>query len=215
MIKEYILKNYKYGDPIFIYDLPCKSKGYLRQELKKLVDNKELARYKNGIYYLPYKTILGDEGSISYRKFLDGKYLKDGAEGIYTGISLMNLYGFTTQMPAVLEIKSNKATTNQRKLKFEKFKYIVYSSNVKITKDNYRVLELLEVLSLLEKYPELNESETKFFLKRMIDMNNINLNIVKKYLDFYPDVVYKNIYKGGLMGELLWWVQRRFLFINS
>lgn len=203
MIKEYILKHYKNGDPIFISDLPCKSKSYLRQELKKLVDNKELARYKNGIYYLPYKTFLGNDGSISYRKFLNAKYLKNGTEGIYTGFSLMNLYGFTSQVPAVLEIKTNKATTAQRKMRFEDARYIIYKPNVKFSKSNYRELEFLEILTLLDEYSELNEKEAKLKLKEIADENKINFKKIKKYLGFYPVVVYKNIYKGGLMGELL------------
>jgi hypothetical protein len=203
MIKTYILENYKNGEPIFINDLPCKSINYLRQELKKLVDSNELARLKNGIYYLPYKTSIGSEGTISFENYINARYLKDGEEGFLTGLSLINKYGFSSQNPSILELKSNKATTLQRKLEFNNFKYIVYSSNIQITKENYKELEFLELLSLLNKYSELNEEESKMKLKKIIKKNKIDFKKVKKYLDYFPEVIYKNIYKGGLMSELL------------
>lgn len=206
MIKTYILENYKNGEPIFINDLPCKSINYLRQELKKLVDSNELARLKNGIYYLPYKTSIGSEGTISFENYINARYLKDGEEGFLTGLSLINKYGFSSQNPSILELKSNKATTLQRKLEFNNFKYIVYSSNIQITKENYKELEFLELLSLLNKYSELNEEESKMKLKKIIKKNKIDFKKVKKYLDYFPEVIYKNIYKGGLMSELLWWI---------
>ena len=38
MIYNYILEKFEYGEPIFFSELPGKSKDYLRQQIKKLVD---------------------------------------------------------------------------------------------------------------------------------------------------------------------------------
>lgn len=38
MVYDYIIENYKNGEPIFLTELPGDSKDYLRQEMKKLVD---------------------------------------------------------------------------------------------------------------------------------------------------------------------------------
>lgn len=80
---------------IFINDIPCKSKNYLRQELKKLTDNGELVKLYNGVYYKKYKTILGTEGKISINKYIDKLYL-NCINGFYTGLTLANKYGFTS-----------------------------------------------------------------------------------------------------------------------
>ena len=42
MVIDYIIENYTDGEPIFLEELPCKSKDYLRQEMKKLVDEGRL-----------------------------------------------------------------------------------------------------------------------------------------------------------------------------
>ena len=65
MVIDYIVENYTDGEPIFIDELPGNSKDYIRQEMKKLVDEGRLERLYNGVYYLPYVTILGTKGRIS------------------------------------------------------------------------------------------------------------------------------------------------------
>ena len=53
---NYLKDNYKdEGDPILASELPCNSRTYLRQQLKKLVDAGKLIRFLPGIYYLPYE----------------------------------------------------------------------------------------------------------------------------------------------------------------
>ena len=47
MVYDYIIKNYKKGEPIFLAELPGNSKDYLRQEMKKLVDEGKLERLYN------------------------------------------------------------------------------------------------------------------------------------------------------------------------
>ena len=62
MVYDYIIQNYKNGEPIFLSELPGGSKDYLRQEMKQLVDEGRLNRLYNGVYYLSYQTILGTKG---------------------------------------------------------------------------------------------------------------------------------------------------------
>ena len=42
MLYDYILKNYEKDEPIFLSELPGDSRDYVRQEMKKLVDNEKL-----------------------------------------------------------------------------------------------------------------------------------------------------------------------------
>ena len=62
MLYDYILKNYEKDEPIFLSELPGDSRDYVRQEMKKLVDDGKLERLFNGVYYLSYTTILGTKG---------------------------------------------------------------------------------------------------------------------------------------------------------
>ena len=52
MLYNYILENYQKDEPIFLSELPGKSKEAIRQEMKKLTDEGKIERLYNGVYYL-------------------------------------------------------------------------------------------------------------------------------------------------------------------
>lgn len=205
MLYNYLLKNYNNGDPIFLSEIPGKSKSYTRLAIKKLVDKGALERFYNGVYFLPYKTILGTRGKISFEKFLDKKFLFNNNEtvGFIGGVRLANMYGFTTQNSSGYDIYSNAATTKQRALVIDNRKVNIYKPYVKINKDNVKVLEFLELMRNVYKYSELNDIDIKRKIKKYIKINNINFNKVKKYIEYYPDIIYKNLYKAGLMKRIV------------
>lgn len=205
MIYDYIVKNYKNGEPIFLNELPGSSKDYLRQEMKKLVDDGRLERLYYGVYYLSYFTIFGTKGKISIDKYIEKKYLNAGGKisGYITGLQLANKYGFTTQNPACYEVCSNEATTKQRKQNIDGQTIVVYKPLVEVTEENQASLQFLDLMSSIDKYSEISGAELKFKLNRYVDIVQVDFSLVKKYLQFYPDKVYRNIYEGGLMGELV------------
>ena len=47
------------------------------------------------------------------------------------------------------------------------------------------------------------DNELKMKLEEYINNKNIDYNIVKKYLPLFPDKIYKNLYNGGLINELV------------
>jgi len=205
MIYEYIINNYKQGEPIFLNEIPGSTNDVVRQEMKRLTDEKKLVRLYNGVYYLPYKTILGTEGKVSIDKYIEKKYLNANGKitGFYTGLSLVNKYGFTSQNPSVYEICSNEATTKMRKQDVGGNNLIIYKPLALITRDNVKELEFLDLMSIIDKYSELSGEEYKRKLKEYVNNVDINFNVVKEYLSLFPAVVYKNIYEGGLMNELV------------
>ncbi|BAK47009.1 hypothetical protein CXIVA_10420 [Clostridium sp. SY8519] len=205
MVYDYIMNNYENGDPIFLSDLPGNSRDYLRQEMKKLVDDGKLERLYNGVYYLSYLTILGTKGHISIDKYLDKKYLciNGKVSGYITGLMLANTYGFTTQNPACYEICSNEATTKQRKRKIDGNTIIVYKPVTEVTEKNKSALQFLDLMSTIDKYSEVSGAELSAKIKKFADTEKVDFSLVQKYLPLYPDKVYRNIYNGGLMGELV------------
>lgn len=205
MVYDYIIQNYKNGEPIFLSELPGESKDYLRQEMKRLVDDGRLERLYNGVYYLSYITILGTKGKISIDKYIDKKYLSAGGKtsGYITGLQLVNQYGFTTQNPSCYEICSNETTTKQRKQNIDGRTIVVYKPVTEVTEKNRSSLQFLDLMSVIDKYSEISGAELVSKLKRYVDMVKVDFSLVKEYLALYPDKVYRNIYDGGLMGELV------------
>lgn len=205
MVYDYIIENFKNGEPIFLSELPGESKDYLRQEMKKLVDEGKLERLYNGVYYLSYVTILGTKGKISVDKYIEKKYLEtDGkASGYITGLQMANKYGFTTQNPACYEVCSNEASTKQRKQEIDGNTIVVYKPVADINEENKAALQFLDLMLVIDKYSEISGAELVNKLKKYVETVGIDFSIVKKYLPLYPDRVYRNIYEGGLMGELV------------
>ena len=205
MLYDYILKNYEKDEPILLSELPGDSRDYVRQEMKKLVDDGKLERLFNGVYYLSYTTILGTKGKMSIDKYVDKKFIKSNGRvtGYITGIQLANMYGFTTQTPACIEVCSNEATTKQRKLCIDGRNLMVYKPITEITKENQTALQFLDLMTTIDKYSEISGNLLKMKLKEFVNILNVDFSIVKRYIALFPDRVYRNIYQGGLMGELV------------
>ncbi len=205
MVYDYIIENFKNGEPIFISELPGESKDYLRQEMKRLVDDGKLERLHNGVYFLSYMTILGTKGKISVDKYIEKKYLTVNGMtvGYITGLQLANKYGFTTQNPSCYEICSNEATTKQRKQEIDGNTIVVYKPVVDITEKNKSALQFLDMMTMIDKYSEISGKEFALKLKKYISSVKLDFQIVKEYLPLYPDKVYRNIYEARLMEKLI------------
>ena len=188
MLYDYILKNYEKDEPIFLSELPGDSRDYVRQEMKKLVDDGKLERLFNGVYYLSYTTILGTKGKMSIDKYVDKKFIKSNGRvtGYITGIQLANMYGFTTQTPACIEVCSNEATTKQRKLCIDGRNLIVYKPITEITKENQTALQFLDLMTTIDKYSEISGNLLRMKLKEFVNILNVDFSIVKRYIALFP-----------------------------
>ena len=205
MLYDYIVNNYDKDEPIFLSELPGNSRDYVRQEMKQLADEGKVERLYNGVYYLSYMTILGTKGRVSVDKLVEKKYISYQwkVSGYITGIQLANMYGFTTQNPACIEVCSNEATTKQRKLDIDGRKVIVYKPLAEINKENKSALQFLDLMSSIDKYSELSGEELEKKLKEFVRAVNVDFMKVKEYISLFPDRVFRNIYQGGLMSELV------------
>jgi hypothetical protein len=203
---DYLTETYGKGEPIFLSDdLPGTSCASVRQEMKHLVDTGKVERFCNGIYYLPYMTILGTKGKLSVEQVVEKKYIcPDGKiSGYITGFQLANLYGFTTQNPACIEVCSNLATSKQRRIDLNGRKVLLYQPVARITEDNRPVLQFLDLMLNLDKYSELSGKQMKEQIEKAIRALNISASDIKKYISGYPDRIYRNIYNGGIIHVLV------------
>ena len=120
MIKDYLIDNYGYNEPIFLNDLLVEgiSENAVRQSVKRLVACGFLERYDSGIYYIPKSGGLLGKSYLDPSVVIMRKYVENNANkyGYITGLSFANQLGLTTQMPAVIEIVTNREATNGRTL---------------------------------------------------------------------------------------------------
>lgn len=68
---EYLLKNYKPNEPIFLADLQIEgiSRANLRQQIKKLTDAGKVKRFDNGVYFFPKKRFSNQGRSLHQKKY--------------------------------------------------------------------------------------------------------------------------------------------------
>ena len=68
---------------------------------------------------------------------------------------------------------------------------------------NKAALQFLDLMTTIDKYSELSGTELTSKLKEYVDFAKVEFSIVKQYLPLFPDRVFRNIYEGGLMSELV------------
>ena len=201
----YLHSHYKPGELIFLKDIKLDkiSNSSLRVYMKRLVDNGTLMKSYSGAYYIPKKVTFNNKtvtNTIIEEDYIFGKYIKNNNKifGYYSHYTLANMLGLSSQVPYVLEIRTNNTKSKVRKIEIDGRSFIIRKSYVKITNDNVQVLELLDILKDLDEYIDLgNEGMAKKSLADFIVVNNISLEDVKKYIGHYPAKVYKTIFEGG------------------
>ena len=80
---------------------------------------------------------------------------------------------------------------------------IVYKPVANISSENKGALQFLDLMSTIDKYSEITGSEFAAKIKTFITVAGVDFEQVKKYMSLFPDRVYRNIYQGGLMNELV------------
>ena len=163
MLERYLLETFGYNNPIFVNELsvPNMGENATRQAIKRLAASGFLIRFDTGIYYIPKPSKLLETSYLDPYLVIIRKYIKDDTEtyGYITGASFANQLGLTTQMPAVLEIATNRESTKGRLVTIGGQTIRIKRSALPITNNNASVLQFLDIVSQAEKYSELNKIE--------------------------------------------------------
>ena len=164
MLKTYLMENYGYNEPIFLNDLVIEglSDNAVRQSVKRLVASGFLERYDNGIYYIPKRDGLLGKSYLDPSVVIMRKYVQNKSEiyGYVTGISFANQLGLTTQMPAVIEVVTNREATNGRMITVGSQRVRIKKPAITVSDSNAELLQLLDTIGQAEKYTELTIEET-------------------------------------------------------
>lgn len=201
MLLEYLQKNYKVNEPIFVsdIDLPVTDTN-LRQMFKVLCDSGQIYRYETGIYYMKGNTRLKGGVSLSASKVARYKYIarKDQVNGYYSGYTFANLLGLTTQVPYTIEIVSNSASAKCREVSVKNQKIVLRRPRTQINKENVDVLQLLDLLKDFEQYVDEDMVAATYIISSYIKKIGMKRSDVDEYITLFPDRVYKYIYEMRL-----------------
>ena len=202
MLYEYLKENYEPGEPIFSGDieLPGLSEENLRYHFKKLTDDGIISRFEAGVYYFPKMDIFGEKMSLSAETVAIHKYIQRRGRrvGYYSGYTLANRMGLSTQVPFTIEITSNYAPALVRELTIKNRKYIIRRPIAEVTEENVAVLQFLDCLKDIEKCAEENMDVCGKILSKYAKQNNITKKKIDEFIEEYPVKIYKAIYETGV-----------------
>ena len=164
MLKSFLLENYGYNEPIFLNDLKIEelSENAVRQSVKRLVANGFLERFDKGIYYIPKQDGLLGKSYLDPLLVIMRRYVRNESEtyGYVIGMTFANQLGLTTQMPAIIEIITNREATNGRIVTVGNQKVRIKKAAVIVSDNNAELLQFLDGIGQAEKYLELSMEET-------------------------------------------------------
>lgn len=207
MLYDYLLENYKANEPIFVSDISIPvSNANLRQMFKSLCDSEKIKRFDTGIYYIPKASILKSGVPLAADEVAIAKYIvrKGKVDGYFSGYTFANQLGISTQVPYVKEIVSNNASTKVKEVKVKNKRILLRKARTEITNENYVVLQFLDLLKDLEQYYDIDFELVCERLERYVRDEKIKKADIDKYIEDFPDKVYKNLYRTGLYNVFAW-----------
>lgn len=202
MLQEYLTEHYAPGEPIFLSDieLPQMSDENIRYHLKRLTDQDIIRRFEAGVYYFPKMNLFGERAELSVDTVVMHKYIRRRGKrvGYYSGYTLANRMGISTQVPFTEEITSNFAPAPVRELTIRNRKYVVRRPVVEITEDNVQVLQFLDCLKDIERCAEVDMEYCGQILSVFAKNHEITKSKIDRLIAYYPLKIYKAIYETGV-----------------
>ena len=203
MLYDFLIRTYGQGEPIFLADVSYKDMkpAMLRQAMSRLVERGQLRRFAKGIYYIPDTSIFPTGALLSSDKVIESRYLSDKGQrcGYISGPNFANQFGLTTQVPMSCTIVSNKATTKERRIRLGQQEIILRQPRCTITKQNFLVLQILDLLADVDRYSEIEQVEARQRFKDYLGRAEMSFSSMEQYLGYYPVKIFKNMYEMGLL----------------
>ena len=205
MLKEYLEKTYGYNEPILISEIKLENltDNALRQYFKRMVKSGDLVRFDTGVYYLPKASRLLKKTYLDPLKVLTRKYTENGTDtyGYFSGAYFSNQLGLTTQMPAVIEIVTDKEATKGRTITVGGQNVRLKRPIMQITKENVLLLQFLDTVSTTEKYAELSQEKMTALLKQYLRKNSFTQKQLAEVLPSVTAQTAKKLIEWGLIYE--------------
>ena len=206
MFIERIRGVYDPNMPIFTKNIlkmfPEYSRAYVFRLIKEAKKKGQLAKYSEGVYFLPTETVFGPSTIIA-DDVIEIKYIKNEDEvyGIYSGLQLLNMFSVTTQVPNVIEVVTNNETTRRRQIELDGRKFILRKSRFEINKNNANTYLILQLFSDIGDEVKLDNFVKKNVADYIRD-KNISLNDLLSCAANFPVRAFKNLIRNGILNEI-------------
>lgn len=149
-----LLEKFGYDKPILPEDVialfPDVTRAAVYQNIDASMERGFLERYRRGVYYIPREGIFGKTVP-SAEDVVERKYITDGNDvyGYYSGLTLENKVGVSTQVPAMLEVTTNKSSKWVREVKpFGGWrKIVIRKPRTEVDRDNVDALMFLDLIT--------------------------------------------------------------------
>jgi len=205
---NYLVKEYGYDEPIFsedlIKDLNLNS-NTLRQQLKRLTDQNKIKRcsFKDGIYFIPDPDSILKISALSVNKIIKNKYLfkKSQRIGYVTGLDFANSLKLTTQVPGMIEIVTENASSKKRYVEYNKRRVALRKAKTDITENNYKILQAIELINNFNKVSDVPMERAVLKILDYIKDVKITSKELDYYLSLYPRSI-KLFMRSGLYSEI-------------
>ena len=196
--------KYEPNEPIILDQIKSDTYSYdtIKSMLSNYVRSGKIRRFTNGVYYFPKNGILG-EMIPSYNDYLERKYIENQNKvfGYYTGLSLLNMIGLSTQVPNVREITTNIETNKKRKVSIRSRYVILRKPLVKITKSNYRYLQFIDIFRFADiETIRTNRDKIITFAKQ----NQLKKSVLLDMVLAMSNKATTTILEEGFYNELTW-----------
>ncbi len=171
------------NDIIKSYKNNTVSRNYITVVLSKLYKEKKVSKTINGKYYIPKKGIILPL-PVSKEEDIIQRYITNGNSiyGVFSGYRVLNKWGLSQQYAAQKEVVTNNV--NIRNYDMKKLNAKIRKAKFKITKQNYQIAELFEVLKTYDKL-NTNENINKIEMQIAKYINNNFTNREKVELAYY------------------------------
>lgn len=206
---DYLIESYGYDEPILLEDLAKEvqfiSYENLRKTMKRLTDENKIKRFNRGTYFIPKPNPIIQANSISINKVINKKYIIKGKirVGYITGLAFANSLRLTTQNPGNIEIVTSE--TSSIKYNVENLKKITVTlrkPKVEINNDNYKFLQILDLLNTFDKYSEESLDEAKPKIVNYLGDSTLSKKELNSYLQKYSKQATLNLLESELYDEI-------------
>lgn len=200
---ENLVQRFGYNEPIMTTEINYKSysRPWIYKEMNRLCESGNVVHYDKGVYYIPTQTALG-QSLLNPLRVIEKKYLSENGKaiGYFSGISLLNKMGISTQVPSTLEIYTNKETSQVREVKVGRQRVVLRKARTKINSQNVAVLSFLEMMNGVS--PSYFNDERRKTVREYIRQNRITRKDITKYAPYFPDKVMRNLIESEVIYDV-------------
>jgi hypothetical protein len=208
LISIFLKNNYNVNTPIFIQEVYDEfydtSPNTIRTIFKRLSDDQAIERIDSGVYALPNPNSIFQKPTVYASDIIREKYIEKTNDifGYYSGFSFSNSLNLTVQTASVEEIASNNSSNKKRSIEIKGRKIILNAPRVKITNNNYKLLQVLDLFNDFEKYSEYNLKDAKPKIVKYLKNIDLTSDEIESIVDKYPLKAQVNFYKSGVYYEI-------------